>query len=155
METWRRFWNLSAPSRRLVVEAAVALMATWIGLRVVGYGRWKRVLEWFMPATVKRVNAADPVMLDSARAIARFQESAARHLFVRTNCLEQSLVLCRLLQRRGIAAEVRIGARKEEGHFEAHAWVELEGTVLNDALEQHQHFAPFDRPVRSMETQTP
>ena len=43
---------------------------------------------------------------------------------------------------------------KEQGRFEAHAWVELEGTVLNNALEQHRHFAPFDRSVMSMETET-
>lgn len=154
METWRRFWCLSAHSRVLVVEAALALTATWIGLRVAGYRGCKRVLDWLVAGTVKRANGSDPVILGSARAITRFQQSAARHLFLRTNCLEQSLVLWWLLQKRGFAAELRFGARKEEGRFEAHAWVELEGVVLNDTLEHHLHFAPFDRPVPSMETQT-
>ena len=154
LETWRRFRNLSAHSRGLVLEAAVALTATWIGLRVVGFGRWRRALDWLVPGTVKRASAGDPVALGSALAVARFEQSAARHLFLRTNCLEQSLVLCWLLQKRGIAAVLRIGARKEQGRFEAHAWVELEGTVLNDAQEQHRHFAPFDRSVTTMETET-
>jgi len=155
LETWRRFRNLSAHSRGLVLEAAVALTATWIGLRVVGFGRWRRALDWLVPRTVKRTSAGDPVALGSALAVARFEQSAARHLFLQTNCLEQSLVLCWLLQKRGTAAVLRIGARKEQGRFEAHAWVELEGTVLNDALEQHRHFAPFDRSVTTMETETP
>ena len=38
-----------------------------------------------------------------------------------------------LLRRRGIAAELRIGARKEFERFEAHAWVEVDSAVLNDA----------------------
>lgn len=64
-------------------------------------------------------------------------------------------MLCWLLQKRGIGVEMRIGARKVEGRFEAHAWVEFEGAVLNDALDHHRHFAPFDRSIASMETQTP
>ena len=155
LETWRRFRNLSAHWRGLVMEAAVALTATWIGLRVVGFGRWRRTLDWLVPGTVKRASAGDPVALGSALAVARFEQSAARHLFLRTNCLEQSLVLCWLLQKRGIAAVLRIGARKDEGRFEAHAWVEIEGTVLNDEQEQHLHFSSFDQPITGLETQTP
>jgi len=154
LETWRRFRSLSPHSRGLVLEAAAALTATWIGLRAVGYSRWRRALDWLVRGTVKRASAGDPVALGSALAVARFEQSAARHLFLRTNCLEQSLVLCWLLQKRGIPSVLRIGARKDEGRFEAHAWVEVEGAVLNDALEQHRHFAPFDRSVMSMETET-
>lgn len=132
----------------------MALTATWIGLRVIGYRRWQRALDSLATGTATRANSADPIVLGSARAIARFQESAARHLFLRTNCLEQSMVLCWLLRRRGIAAELRIGARKEDERFEAHAWVELGGAVLSGVLEQHRHFAPFDRPITSMETES-
>ncbi len=152
---WRRFWNLGADRRGLVIEAAVALTATWIGLRVAGYNRWRRVLNRLAPRKVKQPITADPLVFGSAQAIARFELSAARHLFLRTNCLEQSLVLCWLLHRRGIPAGLRIGAHKREGRFEAHAWVELDGTVLNQDQGQHLHFAPFDRPIAPLETQTP
>ena len=155
LETWRRLWDLSAHSRGVVIEAAAALTATWIGLRVAGYGRWRRVLDGLVAGSRKRASAGDSAALGSAQAIARFEQSAARHLFLRTNCLEQSLVLCWLLHRRGIPAALRIGARKHEGRFEAHAWVELNGTVLNQDQGQHLHFAPFDRLILPMETQTP
>jgi hypothetical protein len=155
LEAWRRFWNLSGHSRGVVIEAAVGLTATWIGLRVMGYGRWKRVLDGLVPETMKRASAGDSATLGSAQAIARFEQSAARHLLLRTNCLEQSLVLCWLLQRRGIPATLRIGARKHEGRFEAHAWVELNGTVLEQDQGQHLHFAAFDRPILPMEIETP
>ena len=71
---------------------------------------------------------------------------------MRTNCLEQSLVLCWLLRRRGIAADLRIGARKDSDRFEAHAWVELNSQVLNDATAEHRHFVPFEKPILSMES---
>jgi hypothetical protein len=46
-----------------------------------------------------------------------------------------------------------MGARSEAGRFEAHAWVELGGAVINDSGDAHLHFAPFDGPIISMETQ--
>jgi len=52
-----------------------------------------------------------------------------------------------MLRREGIPGELYIGARKEEGRFEAHAWVELGGQVLNDGAEVHQHYARFDAPI--------
>jgi len=145
---------LSPESRTLVVKSATALAATWVGLRVVGFRRWKHALLWLTPRAANRAGATESPSTETARDVARMQQTAARHLFFRPNCLEQSLVLWWLLQRRGIPAELRIGARKSEGRFEAHAWVESEGVVLSDAGEGHLHFVPFDGSVISMETQT-
>ena len=153
IETWHRFRQLSAQSQRIAVKAAVALAATWIGLRVAGYRRWRRLLD--SRASARQASEAGTAARESALAVARLEASAARHLLLRTNCLEQSLVLWWLLRRRGIAAELRIGARKEHGQFEAHAWVELEGVVLNDAQGQHLHFAPFDGALGPMGIETP
>jgi predicted aconitase with swiveling domain len=44
-------------------------------------------------------------------------------------CLTRSLVLLELMQRRGIAATLVIGAKAEPA-FAAHAWVELDGEPL-------------------------
>lgn len=41
--------------------------------------------------------------------------------------LRRSLVLWALLERAGVATELRLGFRKTDGVFEAHAWVELDG----------------------------
>lgn len=155
METWRGFWRLSGYARGIVLEAAAALAATWLGLRLAGFRRWKAVLALFAPGPTAFDGAKDRALADSAREIARLEQTAARHLFFRANCLEQSLTLWWLLHRRGIAAELRIGARKEAGRFEAHAWVEFDGAILSDAGEEHLPFIPFDGPIASPETQTP
>jgi hypothetical protein len=154
MEIWRGFWRLSGYARGVVLEAAAALAATWVGLRLAGFRRWKAALAWSTPDAAAPA-AMTPALADSAHEIARLQQAAARHLFFRANCLEQSLTLWWLLRKRGIAAELRIGARKQAERFEAHAWVELDGAVLNDAGDGHLHFVPFDGPVTSLETQTP
>jgi hypothetical protein len=49
-----------------------------------------------------------------------------------TRCLARSLVLTRLLARRGIDAKLVIGARTSP-EFLAHAWVEYEGTPVLDS----------------------
>ncbi len=86
-----------------------------------------------------------------AQKIARIQEGVSRHLIWHASCLEQSLVLWWQLSRRGISADLRVGARKEAGRFEAHAWVEMGNVVLNDSGEAHLHFAPFDGSILSMD----
>jgi len=53
------------------------------------------------------------------------------------------LTLWWLLGRQGIASELRIGVRKEQGRFEAHSWVEYEGVTLNDELDVGSRFAAF------------
>ncbi len=154
MERWRRFWRLSGFERGVVIEATGALLATWLGLRLAGFRRWKSVLAWFGPSA----NAIAPLPgsseKESAQVIARMEAAAARNLFFSTNCLEQSLVLWWVLRRLGIAAELRIGARKEVGRFEAHAWVEVDSMVLNDAGLGHRHFVPFDGSISPLEART-
>ena len=71
--------------------------------------------------------------------------AASHHGVVRATCLAESLVLWHLLQKRGVSVSLRIGVRKSEGKFEAHAWVEHEGVALCQPEEMHQHYAAFDK----------
>jgi hypothetical protein len=45
-------------------------------------------------------------------------------------CLQQSVCVVRLLRRRGVAARLTIGYRPVP--FLSHAWVEVDGRVIND-----------------------
>jgi len=63
------------------------------------------------------------------------------------------LALWWLLRRHGVSAELRLGARKQSNRFEAHAWVELDGAILNDSAAGDVHFVPFEGPVSSLEAQ--
>ncbi len=47
-------------------------------------------------------------------------------------CLQSSLALREWLARSGVFADLRIGVQKHEGQFQAHAWLEYKGKVLND-----------------------
>lgn len=152
IERWKKFQRLSEFERGVVLEAAGGLLATWAGLRLIGFRRWERVLAVFAPPASGGGPAQAAAEQESALLIAQMEAAAARNLFFGTNCLEQSLVLCWLLRRRAMGAVLRIGARKEADRFEAHAWVELDSQVLNDADAEHRHFVPFEKPILSMET---
>ena len=79
--------------------------------------------------------------------IVRDVRSAELHGPASPNCLVRSMTLWCLLRRAGIEGELHIGARKEGERFQAHAWVELGGQVLNDGAEVHQHYSRFDAPI--------
>lgn len=61
---------------------------------------------------------------DEAEKIIDLARASAEHVFrwhpVANKCLEQSLLLCRYLVRRGIKAELIVAVRKYP--FESHAW---------------------------------
>jgi hypothetical protein len=59
----------------------------------------------------------------------------------RARCLEQSLALCLLLRRRGVAAEFRLGAQPRP--FHAHAWVEVNGVPVAEQGDLPQNMTAF------------
>lgn len=70
--------------------------------------------------------------LSSAR-LATLVGAVARRL-PRAECLAQSLVLARLVAETGVpGVMLRIGVRPGDHELSAHAWVEVDGAVLNDA----------------------
>jgi hypothetical protein len=48
----------------------------------------------------------------------------------RVRCLQRSAILTCILRRQGIAARMVMGSQKTP--FKAHAWVEIEGNVINE-----------------------
>jgi len=155
MQRFRRFRRLSGFERGIVLKAAAGLLISWLAVRLLGFRVCRSVFE--KPLADRNSwdsTSCEADALGEARRIAHLEAVTASNLFFRTSCLEQSLVLCRMLRHRGMNADLRIGARKEANRFEAHAWVELDGTVLAGGEAEHLHFVPFERSESSMETQT-
>lgn len=153
MQRFRRFRRLSGFERGVVLEAVIGLPIAWLAMRLLGFRICRTVFEKSRVAA-RDSKSPEPDALGTARRIAHLEVVTAANLFFRTNCLEQSLVLCRVLRRRGLNADLRIGARKEAGRFEAHAWVEVAGNVIDGGGTEHLHFVPFEHSESPMETQT-
>jgi hypothetical protein len=69
---------------------------------------------------------------------------------VRVPCLARSIALARVLGRRGVACDIRIGVRTNDGQLEAHAWVEHNGQPLNEDESALRTYAPFTEPLGSL-----
>jgi hypothetical protein len=146
-EKLRRFRVRPREDRTLILRAALILPAIETGLRLFGFRRCKRWIEKFSPPSRNPQSMPASIQHEKALRAVRAVRSAELHGPANPNCLERSLALWWLLRREGVDGELHIGARKEGGRLEAHAWVELRGQVLNDGPEVHQHYARFDAPI--------
>jgi hypothetical protein len=140
----RKLRQLSVSSWLMLAVAAICLPITGAALRLLGFQRSCRFLARFDRAAMSIEGASDDA-IDEAKAMAEIVKIAARHGLYRAKCLTESLVLWALLRRRGLPVELRIGARKAENQFEAHAWVELNGIVLNDTHDVEDRYTSFKK----------
>lgn len=124
---------------RVLIEAVATIVAAHVALRLVDL---PRVVSWASRSRPPQVVGGSSRDIEY---IARFVAVAGR--LTGLQCLPRSLALKRMLARRGVATELRIGVRTEGGSLLAHAWVEWMGHALNDDEQSLQPFAVFDRPL--------
>jgi hypothetical protein len=106
-----------------LTRALVLLPAAKLSLAVGGFNRTRKGFQIVFPVASRPFNG--PSTKQRADAAMRSVRSAALNGFCRTTCLHESLVLWALLRREGLNPTLRFGARRRDGAFEAHAWVEL------------------------------
>ncbi|MGH7472009.1 MAG: lasso peptide biosynthesis B2 protein [Longimicrobiales bacterium] len=112
------------------------LAATDLSLRFLGFARSVRIARRW--ARSRREPTNDTKLV---QAVCRRVAMAGVFYPGRARCLEQSLALFVLLRRRGVAAQLRLGVQPYP--FNAHAWVELDGTALNERPETIRQFVPL------------
>lgn len=127
------------PWRDRVVAASAFgwLLVAEAGLRLLGLPRTRRLL-----APRRRGGAEPPPAAAEVDRLVRLAAGACRGLYP-ARCLPRSLVVERLLVRRGAPAELRIGVRVEAGRLAAHAWVEVEGRPVGEPEGVELRFAPL------------
>lgn len=143
ISVFRRFYQLSPFERRMFVRGVVLLPATACALR---FFPLRDVLHLMSPRGMRDRFGAEGKQQETRRlaeAAQRMTEAASRYGIVRGNCLSKSIVLWHLLRREGAPATVHIGGRKEGSKFAAHAWVELDGRVINDSDTTRDFFVPL------------
>lgn len=85
-----------------------------------------------------------PEKVASAQRLRRLLALASRGHFLPMTCLARALALRRMLQKRGIPSQVRIGAAKSFNRFYAHAWVEVQGQAIGEHEDIPERFAVFE-----------
>jgi hypothetical protein len=144
----------------------------WAIMRTLGWRDWRdlaeaagslvwahALLRFSSPARViDRATAGRPATVRSTPAglarVAWLAGVAARHA-VPASCLPRSVALARMLARRGASPIIRIGVRRDQGRLEAHAWVVLDGRVINDDESAISQYAPLDRSLTDLTAARP
>lgn len=126
-------------------RAVVLLPVISMSLKLRGFRATQESLRTFsVPSNPGKYSSADVVNGERVAVAVRMVNAAARYGWGQPSCLEKSLALWWLLRQLGTASSVRIGARKDGGKLEAHAWVERDGVALNEPGDEHRHYATFD-----------
>jgi hypothetical protein len=118
--------------RRLVRRTAVAAEVIWIYPRA-----WWLLRNRDLPTTLQALRPrgtdgdVQPEDLWTAIYLGHATTRLLSHLPVDSRCLIRSLVLARLLDRRGIPGRLIIGVRPGED-FAAHAWIEVAARAVLD-----------------------
>ena len=82
--------------------------------------------------------------MEMAARLALAVQRAANHGVFRPLCLVRAVALNQMLEARGISgSQIKVGVRLQSGRFAAHAWVELDQTVLGDRETNIRRFEPL------------
>ncbi|MEM7405731.1 MAG: lasso peptide biosynthesis B2 protein [Pseudomonadota bacterium] len=130
---------------------ATALLLVRASLKLFGF---QRTLAWSergfrVFATPPNRRAGTEASWTAERLATELAQADARLSVAPDDCLSTSLLLLGLLRRRGIDATFHMGVRTLTGAFESHAWIELDGAVINDSDDVATIYVPMPLPTRT------
>ena len=146
-EKLRRFSALDLTAQGLFLRALIMLPLVSLRLKLRGLRNTQVALQMRASNSIPELSA--DFVKTRATLTAHMVNSADRHGFVHPSCLAKSLTLRWLLARQGITSDLRIGIRKQDNQFEAHAWVERDGVAISEPEEHHRHYDAFDEAFSS------
>jgi hypothetical protein len=143
VSSWSKLLRLSFTEKRLLVGSVVLLPISAVVLRFISLRRFQSFLSMGVSGDWSRRGYLNRSTIATAFETARMVRVASSRGLCRGNCLQRSVTLWWLLRRQNIESHIRFGARKESGKLTAHAWVEVEGLVLDEEAASKWDFTPF------------
>jgi hypothetical protein len=140
MERLRKACQLSARDWLFLGHAWILFLMVELGLRLLPFCS---VLTWCHSYSQRLRYRGDATSLPSIERLAWLTTVAGRYNPVQSTCLREALVLSVLLERRSIAAHLRIGVSRDEDAFAAHAWLEQNGHIIL-GLQRRSEFEPLN-----------
>lgn len=126
------FINLNKSLReydRIIFHARILTILTEAILRYTNLKTTEKLLSIFVKNVSPPGHNETIVIIDKYSTI--FNQMN-QQTYLKGRCLSQSLVMRLLLNWKGILSELKIGISQNKGKFDAHAWLEKDGVLLND-----------------------
>jgi hypothetical protein len=135
-----KFLALPKSEQALLVESWWWLLIMDQRLRWLRFSRVRQGAGKVEDSSPRRLGGPTRQQIDR---IAWSVEVAARQHLHPMHCLVRSLTLQRLLARRGVGTELRLGVSKEQESLAAHAWVELDGEPISERGPVEARYLPL------------
>ena len=130
----RKFFSLPAKEQQILVKAFFLLIIIRLGLWLLPFRTLQRTLAnlFQSPVTINRQSPSPEKVSWAVSAVSRYVPSAT--------CLAQALTLQALLSQEGIHSDLALGvARDDATGITAHAWLEIDGTVIIGGQERDRY----------------
>lgn len=119
---------LGSGERSLILQALLLPALVQLSFHTIGVSRTQgRLRSWALKG--RATGKPDQRLLTLAR---RGTSLGRRLLRSDGTCLVRSMSIWAVLLRRGITTELRVGFRKQDNQIQGHAWVEYQGTPVNE-----------------------
>ena len=138
---WQNWVNLSRQQKKLFISSLIYLKVASLLLLLFRYQDLHNTLKKRVPVYS---SPSPEIAILRAMKLSAIVEAAARRRLGNATCLRRSLVLWYLLRKEGIESELRFGVRKVSDEIIGHAWVEIDGSVINDDVRYIKQFTPMD-----------
>lgn len=132
MSRLRKLANLEFSEVVLLINFFMLLPLMALLLKIMGLRRSQQALSVLTTKEITVSIDLNDSLIYEAKRLAWLISIASSHGLCSTNCLHRSLALWFVLRFRGINSDIRLAVRNPESGFEAHAWLEINGHVLND-----------------------
>jgi len=140
MNRIRRIARLSSREKIWLWRSWWLLLGFWIAVRTMPFPRVAQWAQRGSDGARKHAGGQTQLIFEN---LSRCVDAARRVHWLPMQCLERSLTTQRLLTTEGISAELRIGVGREGSTISAHAWLELDGTPLEEPRTIGERYLPL------------
>ena len=130
----RKFFSLPAKERQILLKAFFLLIIIRLALWFLPFRTLQKTLDrlFHYPAISHKPSLSPKKVSWAVSAVSLYVPSAT--------CLARALTLQALLSQEGIHSDLRIGvARDDASGITAHAWLEIDGTVIIGGQERERY----------------
>jgi hypothetical protein len=118
--------------------------------QMLGISRASRLMKLLsLPGPVRKRLGRVQRQHGHLQTIVRLHAIAHEVIPTRFDCVTTSLTLWWVLRNAGFEPELKVGVRSFGGVFDAHAWVTLDGVVLNDIRGEYRDYHEMPSPIVS------
>jgi hypothetical protein len=135
MASLAKLFKFSAKELWVLVEAWFIFVKWDLLISFTKYDNWRHQISLLPLLHNTKENRNEAARAKQIKLIIKLSQIAARFQVRKTNCLRRCLSQQQLLKKRGFSAQIHIGVRFEDKKLLAHAWLTLQGKVINDSAD--------------------